>query len=63
MQQAMQQPVVQTVAVPCRLSVVNLHPSITESDLRPIFEPFGALDFLTLERDPVGHSTGMAFVQ
>jgi RNA-binding protein 39 len=51
------------VAGPCRLSVSNLHVSITENDLRPIFEPFGPLDFVTLQRDPLGRSTGTAFVQ
>lgn len=50
-------------AGPCRLSVSNLHPSITEADLQPIFEPFGALDFVTLQRDPLGQSMGVAFVQ
>ncbi|GAB4822034.1 hypothetical protein N2152v2_009080 [Parachlorella kessleri] len=50
-------------AGPCRLAVSNLHASITEADLQPIFEPFGALEFVTLQRDPLGRSTGVAFVQ
>ena len=50
-------------AGPCRLAVSNLHPSITEADLQPIFAPFGALDFVSLQRDPLGRSAGVAFVQ
>lgn len=34
-----------------------------ETDLRPIFEPFGALDFLTLQRDTAARPTGNGFVQ
>jgi RNA-binding protein 39 len=48
---------------PCRLAVSNLHPSITEADLRPIFDPFGTLDFVALQRDALGGSLGTALVQ
>jgi hypothetical protein len=34
-----------------------------ENDLRPIFEPFGPLDFLTLQRDMAARATGNAYVQ
>lgn len=59
----MQQAAAAPAAGPCRLSVSNLHASISEGDLRPIFEPFGALDFVTLQRNALGQSTGTAFVQ
>lgn len=38
-------------------------PPPAEDDLRPIFEPFGALDFVTLQRDQAGNATGIGFVQ
>ncbi|EFN58013.1 hypothetical protein CHLNCDRAFT_57088 [Chlorella variabilis] len=50
-------------AGPARLALSNLPTSITETDLRPIFEPFGALDFLTLQRDTAARPTGNGFVQ
>ena len=52
-----------TVTGPSRLMVSNLHPSITASDLQPIFEPFGSIDFVTIQRDAMGNSTGQAIVQ
>ncbi|PSC72790.1 Splicing factor isoform 1 [Micractinium conductrix] len=48
---------------PARLAVQNLPTAITEADVRPIFEPFGALDFVTMATDAVGQPTGTAFVQ
>lgn len=50
-------------AGPARLSLANLPTSITENDLRPIFEPFGNLDFVTLQRDTSARPTGNGFVQ
>ncbi|KAL6766538.1 hypothetical protein ACKKBG_A36425 [Auxenochlorella protothecoides x Auxenochlorella symbiontica] len=47
---------------PCRLSVGNLHPAITEADLRPIFEPFGLLDGVALQHDAAGVPLGSAWV-
>ena len=38
-------------------------PPPAEADVRPIFEPFGALDFVTMATDAVGQPTGTAFVQ
>src|SRR6185369_10068766 len=34
-----------------RLYVGNIHFSITEEDLRTVFEPFGALEFVQLQKD------------
>ncbi|KAL4858455.1 RNA-binding protein 39 [Chlorella vulgaris] len=50
-------------AGPARLALSSLPTSIAEDDLRPIFEPFGVLDFLTLQRDMAGRPTGNGFVQ
>ena len=48
---------------PCRLLVENLHTSISEADLRPIFEPFGQVDYIQIERDAAGQSVGKATIQ
>ena len=39
------------------------HCSYAEEDLRPIFEPFGPLDFVLLQKDVNGAYTGIGFVQ
>ncbi|CAD7700816.1 unnamed protein product [Ostreobium quekettii] len=52
-----------TATGPCKLSVEGLHPDISESDLRKIFEPFGELDFIQLAKDGSGNSQGYGFVQ
>ncbi len=42
----------------------SLHFNLTESDIKQVFEPFGALDFVDLHKDPMtGRSKGYAFVQ
>lgn len=46
-----------------RLYVGNIHFSITESDLQNVFEPFGELDFVQLQKDEQGRSKGYGFVQ
>jgi RNA-binding protein 23/39 len=48
---------------PCRLLVSNLRVEVTEVNLRPLFEPFGALDSLEIHRDLSGASKGQASVQ
>lgn len=47
---------------PLKLQVTNLRPDISEADLRQIFEPFGAIDFLQLVRDATGKSVGYGYV-
>ncbi|KAJ5774929.1 RNA recognition motif domain eukaryote [Penicillium paradoxum] len=46
-----------------RLYVGNVHFSITEADLNNVFEPFGELEFVQLQKDETGRSKGYAFVQ
>jgi RNA-binding protein 39 len=46
-----------------RLYVGNIHFSITESDLRNVFEPFGELEFVQLQKEESGRSRGYGFVQ
>ncbi|KAK9865341.1 hypothetical protein WJX84_001809 [Apatococcus fuscideae] len=48
---------------PCKLAVNNLHPNITEPDLMKIFEPFGHIDAVNLQKDATGRSQGYGFVQ
>lgn len=53
-----------TTSVPFhRLYVGNIHFSITESDLRNVFEPFGDLEFVQLQKEETGRSRGYGFVQ
>lgn len=49
--------------MPGRLLVSNLPLNVVEADLRQIFDPFGPVDFLTLQRDTMGNSQGIALVQ
>ena len=46
-----------------RLYVGNIHFSITESDLQNVFEPFGELEFVQLQKEETGRSRGYGFVQ
>lgn len=46
-----------------RLYVGNVHFSITETDLQNVFDPFGTLEFVQLQKDETGRSKGYAFVQ
>ena len=46
-----------------RLYVGNIHFSITEDDLRTVFEPFGELEFVQLQKEEHGRSKGYVFVQ
>ncbi|KAK2078141.1 hypothetical protein QBZ16_004009 [Prototheca wickerhamii] len=46
-----------------RVSIDNLHPAVAEADLRPIFEPFGLVDGVVVQRDAAtGQGTGRAWV-
>ena len=47
---------------PMRLYVGNLHQNITEDMMTGIFEPFGALDTVTLIKNETGNSKGYGFV-
>jgi RNA-binding protein 39 len=46
-----------------RLYVGNIHFSITENDLQNVFEPFGELEFVQLQKDETARSRGYGFVQ
>ncbi|KAG8528984.1 uncharacterized protein KY384_006673 [Bacidia gigantensis] len=46
-----------------RLYVGNIHFSITENDLQNVFEPFGELEFVQLQKEEQGRSRGYGFVQ
>lgn len=46
------------------LYVGSLNFDLTDSDVRQVFQPFGAIDSVELHRDPVTNkSKGYAFVQ
>lgn len=46
-----------------KLFVEGIPLSLTQQDLKDLFSPFGALDFVNLHMDPAGISKGYAFVQ
>ncbi|KAM3524948.1 hypothetical protein NHJ13051_004249 [Beauveria bassiana] len=46
-----------------RLYVGNIHFNVTEEDLRAVFEPFGELEFVQLQKDESDRSRGYGFVQ
>ena len=52
------------VAPPRRIYVGSLHYTITDHDLRSIFDPFGRVEFVRVNRDPrTNESKGFAFLQ
>lgn len=53
----------QSGPVESRIYAGNIHFQVTENELRQIFEPFGEIEFVTLQREPTGKSKGYAFVQ
>lgn len=46
-----------------RLYVGNIHFNVTEQDLQAVFEPFGELEFVQLQKDDMNRSRGYGFVQ
>lgn len=46
-----------------RLHVGNIHYSITEDDLKNVFDPFGEIEAVQLQYDDNGKSRGYGFVQ
>jgi len=46
-----------------RLYVGNLHVNVADGDLRPIFEAFGDVESIDLQKDSAGNSRGFGFVQ
>ncbi|KAK2600178.1 Phosphatidylinositol-3-phosphatase SAC1 [Conoideocrella luteorostrata] len=46
-----------------RLYVGNIHFNVTEQDLQAVFEPFGLLEYVQLQKDDNGRSRGYGFVQ
>lgn len=47
-----------------RLFVTNLHSTIAEDSLRKLFEQFGLVDYIAVQRDPdTNRSTGAAFIE
>eukprot|EP01026_Neomeris_dumetosa_P059119 TRINITY_DN5518_c0_g1_i4.p2 TRINITY_DN5518_c0_g1~~TRINITY_DN5518_c0_g1_i4.p2 ORF type:complete len:530 (+),score=86.01 TRINITY_DN5518_c0_g1_i4:141-1592(+) len=51
-----------TASGPVRVYVGNLDRSVMESDLKQIFEPFGEVVNITVQRDAAGNSVGYAYV-
>jgi len=45
-----------------KLYVGNLHPSLSEDQLRGVFAPFGQLDRVDVHKTPTGESKGFAFL-
>jgi len=46
-----------------RLYVGNVHFSVSEDDLRHVFESYGNVEYVSLQRDDTGRSRGYGFVQ
>ena len=52
-----------TIGPDSRLYLGNLHPSITDSDLKLLLSQFGPIDYVNLHRDELGNSKGFAFTR
>ena len=46
-----------------RLYVGNIHFSVTEEDITELFQPFGKLNFVQIQKDDHDKSRGYGFVQ
>lgn len=47
----------------CRIYVGNINFNLSENDLVPLFQGFGPIQYIQLQREPTGKSKGYAFVQ
>lgn len=54
---------VQSASVEARIYAGNIHFGVTDNELQQIFESFGEIEFVNLQRDPNGKSKGYAFIQ
>lgn len=52
-----------TTSSNARLAVSNLHPSITETDIKPIFEPFGPINHVSMQINTTTNTAGCATVE
>ena len=52
-----------TIGPDSRLYLGNLHPSITDGDLKLLLSQFGPIDYVNLHRDELGNSKGFAFTR
>jgi len=48
---------------PCKLRVGGLHLGLSEDDVRAVFEPFGELDFISMNKEEAAGLFASAFVQ
>lgn len=46
-----------------RLYIGGLHPDLTDSDIKQVFEPFGSIDFVTVKKAKEGYTGNYAFIQ
>lgn len=49
--------------VEARIYAGNIHFGVAENELKQIFESFGEIDFVSLQREQTGKSKGYAFIQ
>lgn len=54
---------VQSASVEARIYAGNIHFGVTDNELQQIFESFGEIEFVNLQRDQNGKSKGYAFIQ
>lgn len=49
--------------IEARIYAGNIHFGVAENELQQIFESFGEIEFVNLQREPTGKSKGYAFIQ
>lgn len=47
----------------CRIYVGNINFDLNEPDIQPLFEGFGTIQYIHIQRDPTGKSKGFGFIQ